>query len=152
MNKKSNEKLIVIFTIVLFFALLYFCANLFDLLEFKKVQAVSSEGFIDIPKVLKNKNPVNIAKIIENNKNINIREEMIYEEQDLEYNTEYINNDKLPSGTIHVSQIGIVGSQDVITIKRFDGEELITEQIVASNIKKAPIDKIVEVGTGRRNK
>ena len=122
------------------------------MLEFKKVQAVSSEGFIDIPKVLKNKNPVNIAKIIENNKNINIREEMIYEEQDLEYNTEYINNDKLPSGTIHVSQIGIVGSQDVITIKRFDGEELITEQIVASNIKKAPIDKIVEVGTGRRNK
>ena len=58
----------------------------------------------------------------------------------------------MPSGTIHVSQIGVTGIQDVITIKKFDGDELISEQIVASNVKKSSIDKIVEIGTGRRNK
>ena len=70
----------------------------------------------------------------------------------LEYSTQYINNDKLPSGTIHVSQIGITGIQDVITIKKYNGDELLSEQIVASNVKNASIDKIVEIGTGKQKK
>lgn len=149
-KKKSNEKLITIFTVSLFIVLSYFCLNLFELFDNKKVQAVSSTDNFSIPTLLRNKNPINIDKIIDENKNINTREEMIYEEQDLEYSTQYINNDKLPSGTIQVLQIGITGTQDVITIKKFNGDELISEQIVASNIKKASINKIVEVGTGNR--
>ena len=151
-KKRGNEKIIIVLTISLFLALSYFCLNLFNLLEFRKVQAVSTISNNSIPKILKNKNPINIDKIIKENKNIDTREEMIYEEQDLEYNTEYINNEDLPSGTIHVSQIGITGTQDVITIKKFRGDELVSEQIVASNVKKASIDKIVEIGTGRRQK
>ena len=149
-KKKGNEKLIVILTVSLFLALSYFCLNLFKLFEYRKVQAVSTVPSISIPEILKNKNPINIDKIINENKNIDTREEMIYEEQDLEYNTEYIDNENLPSGTIHVSQIGITGIQDVITIKKFKNDELVSEQIVASNVKKASIDKIVEVGTGKR--
>lgn len=149
-KKKSNEKLITIFTVSLFIVLSYFCLNLFELFDNRKVQAVSSTDNFSIPTLLRNKNPINIDKIIDENKNINTREEMIYEEQDLEYSTQYINNDKLPSGTIQVLQIGITGVQDVITIKKFNGDELISEQIVASNIKKASINKIVEVGTGNR--
>lgn len=151
MNKNNNEKLIVILTVILFLALLYFFVNLFDLVKYNNVQAVSANDSEDL-KILKNKNPINIDKIIKENKNINIREEMIYEQIDLEYNTQYINNDKLPSGTIQISQVGVTGLQDVITIKKFDGEELISDQIVASNVQKAPIDKIVEIGTGRRKK
>ncbi len=151
MNKKKYDKLIVIFTIILFFALLYFCVNLWGLLDYKKVQAVTTSNDEKL-EVLENKNPIDIDKLIEKNKNIDIREEMIYEKQDLEYTTEYKNNDKLPSGTIHVSQLGITGSQDVITIKKYEGDELISEQIVASNIIIAPINKVVEIGTGRRKK
>ena len=77
---------------------------------------------------------------------------MIYEEQDLEYTTQYIDNEELPSGTLHVSQIGITGIQDTITIKKYSGDELVSEQIVASNVKKAPINKVVEIGVGRRKK
>ena len=151
MNKKKYDKLIVIFTIILFFALFYFCVNLWGLLDYKKVQAVTTSNDEKL-EVLENKNPIDIDKLIEKNKNIDIREEMIYEKQDLEYTTEYKNNDKLPSGTIHVSQLGITGSQDVITIKKYEGDELISEQIVASNIIIAPINKVVEIGTGRRKK
>lgn len=150
MNKKGSEKLIVSLTVILFLVLLYFCTNMFNLLDYRNVQAVSSIEDINISDVLENQNPIDISKIIDENKNIDTREEIIYEEQDLEYKTQYINNDKLPSGTIHVNQIGITGIQDVITIKRFKGNELVSEQIVANNVKKTSIDKIVEIGTGKR--
>ena len=149
-KKKGNEKIIVLLTVSLFLALSYFCLNLFNLLEFKKVQAVSTVSDNFVPEIQKNKNPVNIDKIIKENRNIDTREEMVYEEQYLEYNTEYIDNENLPSGTIHVSQIGMTGIQDVITIKKYKGDELVSEKIVASNVKKASIDKIVEIGTGKR--
>lgn len=153
MKKENNEKIIVILTILLFLALLYFCVNMFDLLKWRSVQAVASEEInLEIPEILSNENPINISNFVEKNRNINVREEMIYEEQDLEYTTQYINNEDLPSGTIHVSQIGINGIQDVITIKKYEGDELISEQIVASNVKKSSVNKIVEIGTGKRKK
>ena len=68
---------------------------------------------------------------------------MILEEIDLEHTTLYINNSKLPTGTMHVTQMGIDGKQDVITIKKYNNDELVSEQIVASNIKKASINKVV---------
>lgn len=151
MKKDSKEKVIFIFTILLFLALLYFFAQMFNLLEIKKAQAINVfASEIEIPDILINRNPIDIDKVITKNKNINIKEEMIYEEQDLEYTTQYINNEELPSGTMHVSQIGINGIQDVITIKKYNGDELISEQIVANNIKKASVNKIVEIGTGKR--
>lgn len=152
MKKEKNTKLIVILTTLLFLALLYFCANIFHLLEFRNVQAVSSLDSIQVLKVLENENPVNIEEVIKENRNIYMREEMVYEEQDLEYTTQYIDNENLPSGTIHVAQIGMNGIQSVITIKRYNGEELISEQIVASNVKKSSINKVVEIGTGKRKK
>ena len=39
---------------------------------------------------------------------------------------------------------------NTITIKKYNGDELISEQIVANNIKKASVNKIVEIGTGKR--
>ena len=151
MKKDSKEKVIFIFTILLFLALLYFFAQMFNLLEIKKAQAINVfASEIEIPDILINRNPIDIDKVITKNKNINIKEEMIYEEQDLEYTTQYINNEELPSGTMHVSQIGINGIQDVITIKKYNGDELISEQIVANNIKTASVNKIVEIGTGKR--
>lgn len=153
MKKESNEKVIIILTILLFLALLYFFANLFNLIKLKEVQAVSSESFVEsTPEILKNENPIDIDNIIEKNRNIDIKEEMKYEEMDLEYTTQYIDNEELPSGTIHVAQLGVNGIQDVITIKRYNLDELLSEQIVASNVKKASINKIVEIGTGRRKK
>ncbi|MBR1539629.1 MAG: G5 domain-containing protein [Clostridia bacterium] len=153
MEKKSNEKIIVVLTILLFLSLLFFCVNMFDVLKQKTIQASALEKIVEeTPQILINQNPVNIDDEIEKNRNIDLREEMIYEEQDLEYTTQYIDNEELPSGTIHVSQIGITGMQDTITIKKYSGDELVSEQIVASNVKKAPINKVVEIGVGRRKK
>ena len=153
MEKKSKEKAIVILTILLFLFLLYFCVEIFYNLRQKTIQAAYIEQFeYELPKILENQNPIDIEMIIDKNRNIDIREEMFYEEIDLEYTTQYIDNENLPSGTIHVSQIGINGTQDVITVKKYKGDELISEKIVASNIRKTSVNKIVEIGTGKREK
>ena len=153
MEKKSKEKAIIILTILLFLFLLYFCVEVFYNLKQKTIQASYIEQPpYETPEILENQNPIDIEMVIDKNRNIDIREEMFYEEIALEYTTQYIDNENLPSGTIHVSQIGINGTQDVITVKKYKGDELISEQIVASNIKKTSVNKIVEIGTGKRKK
>lgn len=147
MKKNVNFKILVIFTVSLFFVLIYFFINMFEFFEISTVEAVYSEN--STSKITKNLNPLNIDEILKENSISNIREEMSCEEIDLEYTTQYINNDKLPSGTIHVTQIGIDGKQNVITIKRYNNDDLISEKIVSSNITKASINKVVEIGTGR---
>ena len=148
MKKDNNINLIAVLIVILFIILLcFFIVQCFPM-KSKSMQALAIDN--STPEILINSNPVNIDEIIKTNRNISLKEEMIYEEQDLEYTTQYINNDKLPSGTLQVSQIGINGIQDVITIKKYKGDELISEQIVASNVKKASVDKIVEIGTGKR--
>jgi len=153
MKKEHNEKAIIILTIFLFLILLYFCAQIYEKIWKKTIQASYVEQIaVEVPEILKNQNPIDIIQMIEKNRNVDIREEMVYEEMDLEYTTQYVDNEDLPSGTIHVSQIGMTGVQNVITIKKYKGDELISEQIVASNIQKPSVNKIVEIGTGKRKK
>lgn len=147
MKKYVNSKTVGFLTIILFFSLIYFFIDTFGFFKTKAVEA-SSEDFSEI-KVLKNENPIDINKVLNENTKDEIKEEMIFEEIDLEYTTTYINNDKLPSGTIHVTQLGKEGKQDVITIKTYSNNKLVSEKIVASNLKRAAINKTVEIGTGR---
>lgn len=44
---------------------------------------------------------------------------------------------------------GIDGIEEIITIKEYVNNEFVQEQIVASNVKRASIDKVVEIGTGK---
>ena len=95
-----------------------------------------------------NKNPINIEEILKENTEHKIEEEMVLDEIDLEYTTEYRNNDSIPKGTIQVLQEGRDGRQNAIIIRKYENGELISEELVAENLIKASINKIVEVGTG----
>ena len=147
MKKYINLKIITLFTIILFFVLMYLFFRTFNKLGLGETEIVMSKQ-AEI-KILENSNPINIDEILEKNTQDNIKEEMYYEEIDLEHTTKYIDNDDLPTGTMHVIEIGSDGKQEVITIKRYNNDELESEQIVASNIKRASIDKVVEIGTGK---
>ena len=98
--------------------------------------------------IVKNENPLDIKDIFLENTNTKIEEQMVLEEIDLEYTTEYRNNSDLPKGTIQVIQEGRDGKQNAIIIKKYENGELISEELVAENLIKASINKIVEVGTG----
>lgn len=99
-------------------------------------------------KIAKNMNPLNINEVLKNNINNQITQEMVVEEITLEHTTIYKNNSDLPKGTIQVLQEGRDGIQNVIIIKKYKNGVIISEELVAENLIKASIDKIVEVGTG----
>ena len=98
----------------------------------------------------KNQNPLDLEKIIKENTTKDIQEERVVEEIDLEYTTRYENNSELHSGVFLFFQECRMGKKNAVVIKKYQNQELVAEQQVAENIVKAPVERIVEVGTGRK--
>lgn len=140
--KISNSTLLIICSICIIGITALFLRKIF-FLEAQPVYAST-----EVYEIVTNKNPINIENILEKNTSSKIEEEMILEEIDLEYTTEYRNNDTLPTGTIQVVQEGRDGRQNAIIIKKYENGELISEELVSENLIKAAVNKIVEVGTG----
>ncbi len=137
---KKIKLIFVFFVLFLIFIVMFYS---------KKIQAIEkNETYSNTLK--KNVNPIKIEEILEQNTSSNVTEEMNIEEIDLEYNTEYKNNNNLPKGTMQVLQEGKDGKQKVIAIKKIENGNLISEEIVADYILKPSIDKIVEIGTGNK--
>lgn len=97
-----------------------------------------------------NQNPIDLYEIMQQNANNNQKEEMVVEELDMEYTTYYKSNQELPSGVVQVLQEGRVGRKNAIIIKKYKDEELIAEELVAENLIKSPVERIVEIGTGSK--
>lgn len=140
--KISNSTILIICSICIIGITALFLSKIF-FLEAQPVYAST-----EVYEIVTNKNPINIENILEENTSSKIEEEMILEEIDLEYTTEYRNNDTLPTGTIQVVQEGRDGKQNAIIIKKYENGELISEELVSENLIKAAVNKIVEVGTG----
>lgn len=86
--------------------------------------------------------------IIKNNHNKDVtKEEIVEEEEELEYITKYENNSSLPKGTIQVTQEGRNGKQKVYIRKTYNNDEVISEEQIKSTITKSAVNKIVEIGT-----
>ena len=90
---------------------------------------------------------IKIEEIVENNtknKKIEVLEE---QEIDVEFTTQYIENNSLAKGKIQVLQEGVDGKQNAILKNIYEGDQLISSTQVSSRITKASVDKIVQVGT-----
>lgn len=142
-KKQLKLKLIIVITLILAASLLFF---LFKSVYF--VEGTSQAQEVSHLVLNKNNFPINIDEILKENTNEKIEEEIISEEIDLEYQTVYITNSKLPSGTFYITQMGVIGKQEVIRIKKYKNDILNSEEIVANNVKTAAINKVVEIGTG----
>lgn len=88
-----------------------------------------------------------IYDIINENINKTEREELQTETVELEYETEYTNNSELPKGMVKVLQQGEDGKQELIIRKKYNGEELVSDEQIGRKIVSPCINKIVEVGT-----
>lgn len=104
---------------------------------------------VEIPITEKDKTKeINIEEIVENNtktKKIEVLEE---QEIDVEFTTQYIENSSLSKGKIQTLQEGSDGKQIAILKNVYEGENLISSSQISSQITKASIDKIVQIGTG----
>lgn len=83
-------------------------------------------------------------------KNITDETKVIIETQivELEYETEYINNNSLPMGNLKVSKEGEDGKQELIIKKEYKGETLIVDEQIGRRVVTPTINKIIEIGTG----
>ena len=91
---------------------------------------------------------ITIEEVIEGNSKTEITEQIITENIEMEYITEYKENNNLPTGTIQVIQEGRTGLQQSSIKKTFENNMEISSEQLNSNIIKSPINKIVEIGIG----
>lgn len=92
-------------------------------------------------------NTIDIDDIIAKNLNKSGKEKIETEVVELEYETEYQNNDKLPKGMVKVLQQGQDGKQELIIKKEYKGDEEISNEQIGRKILTPCVNKIVEVGT-----
>ena len=152
---KKDKKIVIMqkntryFAFVLFLCLFFVCVVMF---LSNQIFAANPQNTNQLEDVVwyENENPINLDKIIAENTAQNIRKEMLVEEIDLEYTTQYKNNPDIPSGVMQVLQEGRSGRKKVIAVKEYKENELIAEEEVAQKITKAPVDRIVEIGSGSK--
>lgn len=89
----------------------------------------------------------NIENIIMQNEKSIITEKIERQETDVEFSTQYRQNESLAKGKIQTIQEGSDGKQDAIVKMIYQDRELISTEQISSEIKKVAIDKIVEIGT-----
>ena len=147
----ESEKKIFIVIILLVCLFFIFTAIFFAEKIFAKDTTIETAKIED-KIVYKNENPINLEEVLKKNLNKQIKEELVVEEQDLEYTTKYKNNSELPSGVVQVLQEGRAGKKKVVVIKKYENEELIFEELAAENIIKSPVERIVEIGAGKMQK
>lgn len=140
---KSKEKIILIITILTTLITIYILYSIY--INQTTSYATTTPNVAEVE--ISNAEKVEIEKYLQENQNENL-EEIITEEVELEYITQYKNNSSLPKGTMQVLQEGRTGTQQ-ITIKRTYDEngEIINEEQISSIIIKSAVNKVVEIGT-----
>lgn len=149
MVRKSNLWVYILVSII---AVAIVIAIIFGIYITKNISYASEENTktvaVEIPITPQDKSKkINIEEIVENNTKVQKIEVLEEQEIDVEFTTQYIENNSLAKGKIQVLQEGVDGKQNAILKNIYEGENLISSTQVSSRITKASVDKIVQVGT-----
>lgn len=156
MNAKDKKKRHIkislknIIYLCLFFIILLYSIIFYNLYFSKEVFASDNTERNEEKVRISDASEINIEEIIDKNTNNGRKEEISVHEETLEYITKYRTNNKLPKGMVQVVQEGREGKQEITTKKVYEKEQLIEEIQMSSKIKKASVNKIVEVGNGKK--
>ena len=143
MKSKEKTRVIIAIIIISILVIIYIAYNIYT----NQVISYASNDKVvaEVAKISKAKK-IDINKIIQENQ-VNFEEQIITEEIDLEYITEYRSNNELPKGTIQVIQEGRIGKRQITKKRTIDEKQEIHEEEINSIITKAAVNKIVEIGT-----
>lgn len=149
MVRKSKLWVYILVSII---AVAIVIAIIFGIYITKNVSYASEESnktvAVEVPIMPQDKNKkINIEEIVENNTKSQKVEVLEEQEIDLEFTTQYIENNSLAKGKIQVLQEGVDGKQNAVLKNIYEGDELISSTQISSRITKASVDKIVQVGT-----
>ena len=147
--KKMNIAIILISISILILIYIYI-SNKFE----KKTYAFEANKYVNLSYQTSEAQPVDLDEIIQKNaENVGYREEIVVEEEELEYITKYRNNNDLYIGTKQVSQEGRNGVQAITTKRTYDENgKLVKEEQVSAVVTKSSINKIIDIGTKKRVK
>lgn len=70
-----------------------------------------------------------------------------YIKQEVQYETETLNDETLPIGYIQVVTEGKCGVNEVITLNTYDGDNLLNKEVLSTRQEVAPIKEVLLVGT-----
>lgn len=143
MKSKEKKRILIGVVLVVILIMIYIIYNI----QMNKliVYASNNKPANDVVKI-SNAEKVDIEKIISDNQE-GKAEQIITEEIDLEYITEYRTNKELPKGTMKVIQEGRIGTEQVTLKITYNENNERQEELINSVITKAAVDKIVEIGT-----
>ena len=98
---------------------------------------------------ISNAKSIDLDEIIQKNSNSEgYREEVIVEEEELEYITKYRNNDSIYIGKTEVAQEGRNGIQAITIKKTYDKKgNLLKEEQMSAVVTKSSINKVIDIGT-----
>lgn len=148
---KDKEKYIVFILIIAIFLIIILVSGI---TKKKTFVTNSQETFLASSEKVKISNApkVDLEKIIRENTKFNKSNEEIYTyEEELEYLTKYRKSDEIYEGTSKVAQEGRNGIQK-ITIKRVydENNNLVKEEQISAVVIKASLNKIIEIGTKKK--
>ncbi len=149
MVRKSKLWVYILVSII---AVAIVIAIIFGIYITKNVSYASEESnktvAVEVPIMPQDKSKkINIEEIVENNTKSQKVEVLEEQEIDVEFTTQYIENNSLAKGKIQVLQEGVDGKQNAVLKNIYEGDELISSTQISSRITKASVDKIVQVGT-----
>ena len=140
---KSKEKIILGIILILILAIIYISILIYSN---KSISYASNAQISNQSVEISNAEKVDVEQIIAQNQKKDV-EQIVTEEIELEYITEYKNNNELSKETIQVIQEGRTGIQQVTKKITYDENGEMHEEEINSIIIKAPVNKIVEIGT-----
>lgn len=144
--KKKNKKIAICISLIAMFlisGIMYIGAD-------KQVAYATKAEASNKNIKISNASKINIQDFINQNAKTENTEQIVNETIEIEYITEYVENNELPTGTLQVIQEGRIGVQQNTIKKTYENQIEIEVEQLSTNIIKSPINKIVEIGTGKR--
>ncbi len=140
-TRMDNIRLIVI---VLLFLLIVsmFSSNYIFAKDLETDEARSAIGTYE-----ENKEITDVYKIISENISVSYQKEIFDREEEIEFETEYVENKDLPKDENIVLQEGILGMKTVTYVRSYENNEVTEENAIGSIVVQEPQKMIVEVGT-----
>ena len=140
-SKIDNIRLIVIaMAICLIFSL--FSSNYIFAMDIE-----TDEERVPVGTYEENEDVADVYEIISDNISTTYQKEVLDVEEEIEFETEYIENKDLPKDEQVVDQEGVIGSQIVTYVRSYENGEISDEQAIAYNVLEEPVTEIIEVGT-----
>lgn len=140
--------LFIIIAITLVIAIIFAVFNTFKTPKIDEVTIYNPVAESDIEIVQRSDDKeIDLHSIISQNEQEVLIEQIIRQEMNIDFNTQYRENSSLQSGQMQTIQEGKDGKQDAITRCAFKNGELISTSLISSVVTESSIDKIVEIGT-----